>query len=274
MENFKKRLILSFIINLLMIIFFISSMILTLVDVFNNPDTIYQTFWGVFRYFTNDGNLLSCIFNFIIVIKQIQVLRKKTEKEIKEKTISHFLYIISLFSAVSEIVIFIVVVLIFLPMAPIDIIKALIGTYKASSVHITIPLLLTFRFLFLDQRKRQLKIYEKFFGGIPMLIYGIIMYILCGAKVFTSFDKKYGDAKIPYPFFDLYHQSWYFCFFIGIFIFIFGFGISFLFDLLNKKCEKLIFPYDSSLDNLDSDFKEEKNLLSDSLSIEESFKEQ
>ena len=271
MENYKKRLMLSFIINLLMIILFISSMICILVDFANNPNSIYQTFWGLFRYFTNDGNLLSCIFNFIIVIKQFQVLRKKTEKEIKEKTISHFIYIISLISAVNEIVIFIVVMIIFLPMANSNIIKALIGTYKASSVHITIPLLLTFRFLFLDQRKRQLKLYEKFFGGIPMLIYGIIMYILCGAKVFTSFNKDEGDAKIPYPFFDLYHQTWYFCTFIGIFIFIFGFGISFLFDLLNKKCEKLIFPYDSSIESLESDIKGEKNLLNDSINIGESF---
>ena len=61
-----------------------------------------------------------------------------------------------------------------------------------------------------------------------------------------------------------------FVFFIGIFIFIFGFGISFLFDLLNKKCEKLIFPYDSSLESLESDIKEDNNLLNDSLNIEES----
>ena len=157
--------------------------------------------------------------------------------------------------------------IIFLPMSNSEMIEGFIGTYRASSVHITIPLLLTFRFLFLDKRKRQLKIYEKFFGGIPMCIYGIIMYILCIGKVFTSFDKKQGDGKIPYPFFDVYHQSWYFCFFIAIFIFIFGFGISFLFDFINKKCEKLIFPYDSS----EVDINEEKNLLNDPLKLKETF---
>ena len=193
----------------------------------------------------------------------------QNEKEIKEKIISHFLYMISLISACNEIVIFMVVVLIFLPMSynDIEMIIGLIGSYEMSSAHITIPLLLTFRFLFLDKRKRQLKIYEKFFGGIPMCIYGIIMYILCIGKVFTSFDKKQGDGKIPYPFFDVYHQSWYFCFFIAIFIFIFGFGISFLFDFINKKCEKLIFPYDSS----EVDINEEKNLLNDPLKLKETF---
>ena len=72
--------------------------------------------------------------------------------------------------------------------------------------------------VFLDKREKDLKIYEKLLGGGPMLIYGTILYILCGAKAFTSFDKKDGDGKIPYPFFDVYHQDWYFCFFIAIFI--------------------------------------------------------
>ena len=80
-----------------------------------------------------------------------------------------------------------------------------------------------------------------------MLIYGTILYILCGAKAFTSFDKKDGDGKIPYPFFDVYHQEWYFCFFIAIFIFCFGFGMGFLFDFLNKKCQKLIWPDESKI---------------------------
>ena len=70
------------------------------------------------------------------------------------------------------------------------------------------------------------------------------MIILCGTKVLTSFDKKEGDGRIPYPFFDFYHQSWYFCFFIILSILVFGFGISVLFDYLNKKCEKLIFQFE------------------------------
>ena len=245
MENCRKRLLFSFILNILMIILFISTIINEIVDIHNNPDSLYQTVWGLFRYFTIDGNLLSCIFNFIILIKQIQALRIQNEKDIKEKTISHFLYIISLISACDEIIIFIVVMLIFLPSGDSKLVKNLIGTNKSSSVHIVIPVLLTFRFLFLDSRERDLKLFEKFIGGIPMIVYGVIMYILCGAKVFTSYNKDEGDAKIPYPFLDVYHQKWYSCLLVSIFIIIFGFGISFLFDFLNKKFEKLIFPYDS-----------------------------
>ena len=261
MENCRKRLILSFILNILMIILFISSIINEIVDIHINPDSVYQTVWGLFRFFTIDGNLLSCIFNCIISFKQYKALRLTTEKDIKEKIISHFLYIISLVSACDEIIIFVVVMFIFLPTADSEWTKGLIGTYKASSVHITIPLILTFRFLFLDSRERDLKLYEKFVGGIPMIIYGAIMYTLCCAKVFTSYYKEEGDAKIPYPFFDVYHKEWYFCLFIAIFIFIFGFGISFLFDFLNKKLEKFIFPY--VLIEEENDIKEER-LFTDS----------
>ena len=86
-------------------------------------------------------------------------------------------------------------------MANVEIIKELICKYSASCVHLIIPLILTFRFLFLDIRKRNLQLHEKFYGGLPMLVYGLIMIILCGTKVLTSFDKKEGDARIPYPFF-------------------------------------------------------------------------
>ena len=244
-ENIKKRLLISFISNLIMLILFISSLIIEIINIINDPDSIYGNVWGLFRYFTIDGNLLTCIFNIIIWIKQFKALKTPIDDEtFKDKAVSHFLYIISLISACNEIIIFIVVVLVFLPMSNSKMIKGLIGTYSASSVHILIPLILVFRFLFLDIRERNLKLYEKFVGGLPMLVYGLIMIILCGSKTFTSFDKKEGDGRIPYPFFDFYHQSWYFCFFIILFILVFGFGIGFLFDFLNKKCEKLIFPYD------------------------------
>ena len=133
--------------------------------------------------------------------------------------------------------------LIFMPMANDEWRKGLIGSFNASCFHITIPILLNFRFIFLDMRERDLKIYEKFYGGAPMCLYAVIMFTLCIFKVFKSFDIKDGDGKIPYPFLDVYHQKWYFCFGCAIFIFVFGFGIGFLLDFLNKKCGKLILPY-------------------------------
>ena len=157
MENIKKRLIFSFVINILSILFFISCIINNIVRINNDPNNIYGNVWGLFRYFTIDGNLLSFIFNIIIFIIQIKALRLSESGNIQDKIVSNFLYIISLISACNEIIIFIVVVLVFLPMANKSFIIGLVGTYGGAVLHILIPLLIVFRFLFLDIRKRNLQ---------------------------------------------------------------------------------------------------------------------
>lgn len=245
----KRRLIISYVLNIIMILIAISTLIIEIVNIQKNPDSVYINVWGLFRYFTIDGNILSLIFTIIISIKQFKALRMPPEEDIKPIFITQFLYTISLMSTCTDFVIFVVVVLIFIPMADNTWRKALVGSYNSSSFHVTIPILLIIRFIFLDKRERDFKLYEKFIGGVPMFIYGIIMFILCLAKVFKSFDKKVegGDGKIPYPFLDVYHQHWLFCLSIAIFIFAFGFGIGFLLDFLNKKCENLVLPYEQKL---------------------------
>jgi len=51
-------------------------------------------------------------------------------------------------SACTDFVIFVVVVLIFIPMANSEWRKALVGSYNASCFHVTIPILLNIRFIF------------------------------------------------------------------------------------------------------------------------------
>ena len=240
------RLLLAFILNALMIIFAIITLILEIINVYTAPDSIYQNIWGLFRYFTIDGNILSLICTIIISIREFRALIITKPENIKSLIVSHFLFIISLMSACTDLVIFVVVMCIFMPIADDNWRKGLVGSFNASCFHITIPILLNFRFIFLDMRERDLKIYEKFYGGTPMCLYGVIMLFLCILKVFKSCDRyiENGDGKIPYPFLDVYHEKWYFCFGIAFFIFAFGFGIGFLLEFLNKKCEKLILPYD------------------------------
>ena len=239
------RLLLAFILNIIMIIFATITLILEIINVYTAPDSIYQNIWGLFRYFTLDGNILSFICTIIISIREFRALIIDKPENIKSLIVSHFLFIISLMSACTDFVIFVVVMFIFMPIADEKWRKGLVGSFNASCFHITIPILLNFRFIFLDMRERDLKLCEKFYGGAPMCLYGVIMLILCIAKVFKSYDRyiENGDGKIPYPFLDVYHEKWYFCFGIAIFIFVFGFGIGFLLEFLNKKCEKLILPY-------------------------------
>ena len=87
MENIKKRLIFSFVINILSILFFISCIINNIVRINNDPNNIYGNVWGLFRYFTIDGNLLSFIFNIIILIIQIKALRLSESGNIQDKIV-------------------------------------------------------------------------------------------------------------------------------------------------------------------------------------------
>ena len=238
MKIVHKRLAISFLINIIIIILGISAFIV---------EIITKNFFAVFRYFTIDGNLLSIIFSIIILIKQYKALEISTTENPKDLIISHLFYILGLISASTELIIFIVVIIILMPIAGKNCLH-LIGTFKNSCFHVIIPLLLNFRFIFLDSRERDLLFYEKGFGGIPMVVYGLIMLILILTKVFTGYGLE-GDGRIPYPFLDVYHKSFFLCFFSMIFIFCFGFVIGFLLDYLNKKCERLIYPYVFKVDN-------------------------
>jgi hypothetical protein len=233
-----KRLIISFIINILIIILGITAYIEIVVS---------KGFFNAFRFFTIDGNLFSVICSILLCINQFKAIKISSTRNPKHLILSHSLYILGLMSACTESIIFIVVILILMPFAGKNYLS-LINTYHNSIFHVIIPLIILFRFLFLDVRERDLSIFQKLFGGIPMLIYGLTMLFLCIFKVFTGYGKE-GDGKIPYPFLDVYHRNIFFCLFSLIFIVAFGFGIGFLYDFLNKKCENLIYPYHFKEDN-------------------------
>ena len=243
MEIKNKRLVISFIINIIIIILFISSVILEIIDIQNNPTSVYKNVWGLFRFFTIDGNLFSTICCIILSIKQIRALINKDNSKIqKELLISHCNYMIGLMPACTDFIIFIVVMLVLFPLSGKSGVE-LINTYKASSLHITNPILLNVRFLLFDTRERDLRIYEKFFGGIPMFTYGVILTILCAAKAFTGYGDV-GDGNIPYPFLDFYHQNPLISVFGVLFVLIIGFAFSVLLDFLNKKLDEKVLPYD------------------------------
>ena len=50
MKIIHKRLALSFIINILIIILFISSLIAEIIDIHVNPTSVYKNIWGLFRF--------------------------------------------------------------------------------------------------------------------------------------------------------------------------------------------------------------------------------
>ena len=240
MANIKGRLVMSNIANLITLPLFLSAIIVEIIDIIKNPNSVYQNIWGIFRYFSYDGSILSFIISIIMFINYYKALKLQIDDEtFRDKALSQYIYIISLISACNEIIIFLTaIILIFYPISSAVWHEEFKSSYKTIVIHEFIPFIIIVRFIVFDTRKRDLKLYEKFIGGLFISVYLSIILSLCGGKVFTSFDKTEGDGKIPYPFFDFYHEPWYVCLSISLFLIAFGIGFGVLLDFLNKKVER------------------------------------
>ena len=235
----RGGIMISSITSSMMLFVYIIGIIIELVDIIKYKNPVYRNVLGLFRFFSFDGNFLSFIFSIIIYIWNFKVYKiRNDEEKFKDKAVSHFIYIITLISACNGIIILIKsLILLFYPISVEDWKTNYMGGFKGAAFHFIIPIILTFKCL-VELRKRDLYLYEKFIGGIPISIYVLIMSLLCKSKILTSFDEKDGDGLIPYPFFDFEHYNFYFCLIMTLFLVVLGFGISFLLDFLNKKFEK------------------------------------
>ena len=241
MKVIRRGIMLSSILSTMMIVLYIPGIIVELVDIIKDKNPVYRNVLGLFRFFSFHGNFLSFIFSIIIWIKTYKVYKiRNDDKNLKDKAVSNFIYIISLISACNGIIILIKsIFLICYPISNEDWVTNYMGGFRGAALHFMIPIILAFRFL-VELRKRDLKLYEKFIGGIPISVYVLIMSLLCKCKVLISFDEKDGDGLIPYPFFDFEHNNFYFCLITTIFLVVLGFVISVLLDFLNKKVKKIL----------------------------------
>ena len=136
-------------------------------------------------------------------------------------------------SAVSEIIILLVVFILLLPYFGVWVIFA---NYAMFVLHVLIPIIVTFRFIFFDKKESKISNKQTLFGSAPVLIYGIIILILVLSGVFTKENKR-----IPYPFFNFDSESWLFSTFSVIAIVAVTFGLCILFNYLNEKYGEVLF---------------------------------
>lgn len=142
---------------------------------------------GMFRMFTNDGNLFTAAVALICGI--YSVFCAITGRHMNSRVI----YSLRLMSAVSETVIFLIVVAILMPMG----MKALLSGYSMIALHAAVPLMTAASFIVLDPRPAKLSRTAFLFGSLPVFLYGLIVLVLCFARVWTG-------SMIPYPFFRVY----------------------------------------------------------------------
>lgn len=141
---------------------------------------------GMFRMFTNDGNIFSAAAALICGIYCIF-------RTSNSKSAARIVYCLRLMSAVSEIIIFIIVVAVLMPMG----MRSLLSGYSMLVLHAVAPLITAVSFLALDPGPEDTGKRTFIYGGLPVLVYGVTVLILCLTKVWTGY-------MIPYPFFRVY----------------------------------------------------------------------
>lgn len=228
----EKKILLSFIINIITIILAFTSLTPEIIKSLNK-NNVYQSFFGFFRFFTNDGNIYSTIVSCILLSYQITVLFFNLNSNILK---NNYIYLLCLGSSVSEIIILLVVLFLLLPHFGLSIITP----YEMINLHLLIPILITFRFIFLDKKQNNISILKSLYGTIPISIYGLIIFFLVVFKVFTKENNK-----IPYPFFEIYTNPWYFSFLSIGGIVSATFGLCILLNYLNEKLNDKLFGYET-----------------------------
>lgn len=176
-----------------------------------------------FRAFTVDGNLFTTIVSVFAVIVNIKELASKTEND------SRTMFFLQLASAVTEAVIFIVVMIGYLPFVA-DTPK--ITPYHMFCLHVAIPVLAVARFIFFEKPLGILKPSKLLTGAIPIGVYGIGVVTAIKLGILpTSF--------VPYSFLDFEHNFiWYFLFALFA-IPAFGYLWAWMFYRLNLKASVL-----------------------------------
>lgn len=164
--------------------------------------SLYEKFFlidGViaFRAFTIDGNLFTTIVSIAAVFLNVAALIRGRESD------NRTMFFLELCSAVAEAVIFIIVMIGYLPFVA-DTPK--ITPYHMFCLHVAIPVLSVFRFIFFERPQGVLIPSKLLLGALPIGIYGFGVVIAIKAGILPT-------AFIPYSFLDFEHNYlWYFLF--------------------------------------------------------------
>ena len=176
-----------------------------------------------FRAFTVDGNLFTTIVSVIVTIVNIKELR--SHKESGKRS----LYFLQLASAVTEAVIFIVVMVGYLPIFPDD---PKITPYHMFCLHVAIPLLAVPRFIFFEKPQGVLRPPKLLIGAIPIGVYGVGVVTAIKVGILPI-------SLVPYSFLDFKSNFLWYFFFALFVIPSFGYLWSWMFYRLNIRASLL-----------------------------------
>lgn len=221
-EEIKKRLTVKKIVNMA---------ICMAIFVLGILATIYKVkyeggFLTCLREMTVDGTLFTSAIAFVyLLINAIELIKGREYQ-------SSFLYFLRLSSSVAEVMILLIVLIGFLPIVTKD--HPIIDRFDMINMHVIIPLLTIFSFVFHDAPIGKLKPIQRCNGLIFITIYAAAM-LLC---IFTGIVP---ENKIPYSFLNIYKSSAGYIAFAFFFVFTCGYFISWALSSLNIKADLLWF---------------------------------
>ena len=143
------------------------------------------------RYMTFDGTIFTTIISFISGFTFLREARDDTE------VTNRSVFFLRLSSAATEMIIFAVVMFGLAPLVP-DVPD--ITSYTGIMMHLVIPFLMVFSFVFNDAPQGKLKPAELLKGSAFITIYAVIMLILFGGRILPS-------SLAPYSFLDFDNTS-------------------------------------------------------------------
>ena len=212
MRRYKIKKVVNAIVSFL-IVFCGVSAVLYSVFVFHN------NLFNRMRYMTFDGTLFTTLISLISGFVFIDEARKDTEVTNRK------VYFLRLSSAVTEFVIFIVVMFGLTPLVPDN---PDVTSYTGIMMHLVIPFLMLLSFMFNDAPIGRLKPLEPFFGTTYITIYALIMLVLFGLRILPS-------RLAPYSFLDFDNTGWGFKLMCLAGIYIVGYTIAVILAFLNSK---------------------------------------
>ena len=186
--------------------------------------TIYKVryeggFWTCFREMTVCATVLTSITSAALIILNLYEMKIGSEETFTS------LYYWRLSSAVTEMIVLLIVLIGYLPFFS-D--HPVIGRYDMINMHVIIPLLTIGSFVFTDSPIGKISLKNRLNGLYIIIIYTVSMLTLILTYIIP-------ENKIPYSFLDIRHQPvWYI---LLAFIVIYGSGylLSWMFSWLNLK---------------------------------------
>ena len=211
----SKRLLVSFILNLVIFSFVLSGTIIAFVI---GDGILTATFPEILKYFTFQSNIFMGIVAFIYAYYQLQILRGKKEN------IPHVLNVFYHVGTTAVGLTFLIVIIFLAPGYGFD----KMYNYANLFFHALAPVVAIANYLFFNKECR-IRVVDTLFAMVPCILYGIVYFIVVAA------NNAYGDIKIDFYLFGK-DGPW-----IGAINFLSIIAIAYIFGLIILFINRLVF---------------------------------